>query len=188
LTNLDPNGREWRKFAKAAGVETFVNALAARSPGLRNTLAIYDGPNAPDLKFAIVDLSANKDSDNGGTFSINPLKESDLTYDTAKMNQAGDIKEFLPFTGKFLTGPQNYTGGTIELSNKLDLRVVPKINAESARIVFHEFGHADLAGSNLVEYLKLTAQDVYGNIKVHDDRPAEKKATRRCQDSNLCPP
>jgi RHS repeat-associated protein len=191
ITNVDTNGLEWRTFAKAAGVEKLMDMLAARSPGMRDTLALYDGPKNPDLRFEITDLSANTDGGNGGTFGKVKMSESDVSYDSAKMNQTGDPQEVLPFTGRFLTGATNYGGGTIELSNKLDLRVLPAISKETARVVFHEIGHADLAARNTLLYLKLTANDLDKNIPKHDDREVEKQANQysatRCHESKLCP-
>jgi hypothetical protein len=190
ITNVDADGREWRQFAKEAGIERLIDMLAARAPGLRDTLARYDGPQNPDLRFKIADLSKNVDGDDAGTFNMK-MSEGDVTYDTAHMNQSGDPQEFLPFTGKFLTAVENYHGGVIELSNKLDLRVLPKIDKETARVVFHEIGHADLASRNTLLYLKLTANDQDSSIKNHDDRPVEKQANQyaatRCHESKLCP-
>lgn len=189
---FDPDGREWRKFADKIGITRTLEFLAARSPEVKATLDLHDGPNRPNLEFAkgkeLGKLDDGSDMNEGGNFKANPV--SDFTYDVSKMK--GLESELLPKTGQFLATAK-YEGGKITFDKSVNLNVnlstLTKKDKETLRIIIHELGHANLAATNMVLYLQLTAEDKTKDIK-HDDREVEKDAInyqkRNCRYPDFC--
>ena len=185
LTLLDPDGREWKKYAKEIGALPLIELLASRSKMVKNTLDAYDGPDKPDLMFQRKNVGRRGvDGDEMGNFKANPVKQ--FEYDFEKM-KVFDESSLYPATGQFIKSAK-FEGAMITLDDSLLLGIA-KIDPEAARVIFHEIGHGDLAVFNFAKYLRLTAKDKTDGIK-HDDRDVEKEAIeyekKACKESKAC--
>lgn len=192
---IDPDGREWRKFADQLGITRTLEQIAARSPDVKATLDLYDGPDKPNLEFARAKLGELEDTgmEEGGNFKATNVTDANFSYDIARMDQKGDMAQFFPSTGKFLTGAR-YEAGRITFSADLNLKFnalsPTKSDKETIRIIIHEIGHAHLAASNPLLYFTLVADDEARNVpydkrKIEDD--AYEYQRKACRPPDLCP-
>jgi RHS repeat-associated protein len=182
LRYADPDGREVT-YANGA-LQTYFGSLAAWSPAVRATLALYEGANNPNLFVGQAkDLGKEEGKDTGGGFT--PTYGAFTTDSPPGSNKYpgldglsdAQIKDGLHL-GSLMTSIA-LASGTIELRSDLSLNVTSmfrgKAEQQTLGIALHELGHADDAASKTLGFYR-NAHNPAELAKHHDDRQVEKNA------------
>jgi hypothetical protein len=183
---VDPDGREIT-YASAR-LQTFFNFLSARSEAVRGTLALYAGPNTPNLTIGQRELGRDADGETGGLFT----PSFDFTTDSppgsgdfgrfASMGEA-DIQAGLA-NGSLYTSA-TLKSATLELDASLSLSMTglgrSKQEQRTIGVALHELGHADTAARDPLRHLRLSIpinQMEKGKRQEHGKRQIERDANQ----------
>lgn len=186
LRYIDPDGREITYASPQ--LQTLFGFLSARSEAVRGTLALYAGPNNPNLTISQRELGRDADGETGGLFT----PSFDFTTDSppgsgnfdrfAGMSEA-DIQAGLA-NGSLYTSA-TLKSATLELDASLSLGMTglgrSKQEQRTIGVALHELGHADTAARDPLRHLRLSIpinQMEKGKRQEHDKRQIERDANQ----------
>ena len=192
LRYTDPDGREITYASPQ--LRTFFAFLAARSEAVRATLALYEGPNNPNLTISQAALGKDSDGPLGGLFTPQFDYTTDLppgsgNFDRLAGMSPAEIQTGLA-NGSLLTSA-TLKGATLQLDASLSLSVTSlgrsKQEQQMIGVALHELGHADLAARNPLTFYRLASplnQMERGRRQPHERRQIEREANQY-RDRNL---
>jgi RHS repeat-associated protein len=170
LRFVDRDGREIMYATK--NVEATFNALIARYPEVKASLALYAGKDDPKLE--ISRGKVEKDPLTGeainGTFTPKIREEYAGNYE----KMSGDA-DFAPNTGKFVSSAKLMSAAIV-----IDDALISGSRAE-ADVAVHEVAHAQQAAGDTKGYVVNSALDMVapgGQALEHDKRPLEVDAIK----------
>lgn len=187
LKYLDPDGRAITYANRQ--LQTFFNFLSARNDDVRATLALYAGPDHPDLNISQANLGTDADGRLGGLFTPHFDFTTDAppgsgNFDRLAGMSPAEIQGGIA-NGSLLTSA-TLRSATLQLDTSLNLSMSSlgksKEEQRTIGVALHELGHADLAARRPLEFYRLAAPENQmrdGRRQAHDDREIEQQANRR---------